>query len=352
MRGHVADDSGYTLIELLVAAALLVVLSALTCSILMDARTAIDVSGERADLHQRGRVAVEAIASAIRDAGAGSVRGTASGPLVRWLPPVWPGRRNHTDGALGLTTIRVLPQVAPATLRFEAPPDATTLDFDRPAACTPPCGFFDRMTIVLLDGLGNFDLFVLLQTDGASATVRRLPGGTGATYLSGTVVLPADVRTLYWNPATRELRSDGGDHSDFPVVNDIVDLAFEYFGDPLPPTEPRPPDGVENCLYDSAGALRAGRQVLDRAGGTLAVLHASAFEDGPWCGSGAEPFDADLLRIRAIDVTVRLQIGNVLYRGADARWFRNPGLATEGARTVRDLVVRTSIAPRNLGGWR
>jgi hypothetical protein len=208
------------------------------------------------------------------------------------------------------------------------------------------------MTIVLVDGRGNFDLFVVLQTDGASATVRRLPGGTGATYAGGTAVIPAEVRTVYWNPDTYELRSDGGDRSDFPIVNDVVDMSLNYFGDPLPLTEPRPALGVENCLYDSAGALRAGQQVFEPAGATLAVLDMAVFEDGPWCGSGSEPFDVDLLRIRTVRVTIRLQVGNALYRGEDARWFRNPGLATDSAHMVRDFVVDTSIAPRNLGGWR
>ena len=352
MTAHLIDDEGYTLIELIVAAALLIMLSALTCSILMDARTAIDVSSERADLHQRARVGTEAIASAIRDAGAGSTRGINAGPLVRWLPPVWPGRSNRTDSTRAVTTIHVLPDVPPATLRFDVPADATTLDFDHGGGCSLPCGFFDRMTIVLLDGLGNFDVFVVLQTDGASATVRRLAGGTRASYASGIAVLPAELRTVYWNADTRELRTDGGDQSDFPVVNEVVDLSFEYFGDPLPPAEPRPPAGVENCLYDTAGLAWPGLQLFERVGGTMALLSPAVFEDGPWCGSGTEPFDADLLRIRSVRATARLQTGNALYRGADARWFRHPGLAADGARTIRDFVVETTITPRNLGGWR
>src|SRR4029453_14983011 len=95
------------------------------------------------------------------------------------------------------------------------------------------------MTIVLVDGFGNFDMFVVLQTDGVSATVRWLPGGTGAAYGSGVAVLPVQLRTAYWNAHTRELRTDGGDRSDFPVINDVVDLSFEYVGDPLPPRDPR-----------------------------------------------------------------------------------------------------------------
>jgi hypothetical protein len=345
------DDAGYTLIELMVAAGLFIMLGALTCSVLIDARTAIDVSSERADLHQRARVGGEALASPIREAGAGAARGSRAGPLVRWLPPLWPGRGDRTDGGHAVTAIRVLPYVPPATLRFDAPPHATVLDFDR-GGCPLPCGFFDRMTVLVLDGVANFDLFILLQTDGATATVRWLAGGTGAAYAAGVTVLPVVLRTTYWNADTRELRADGGDRSDFPVVNDVIDLSFQYFGDPLPPAEPRPPVGIENCLYDVAGTPTSTLQMLEPEGGTLASLAPEIFGDGPWCGSGDEPFDADLLRIRAVRVTARLQVGNPLYRGVDSRWFRNPGRATEAARMIRDVVLDTTITPRNLGGWR
>ena len=128
------DDAGYTLIELIVASALLIMLSALTCAILVDARTAIDVISERADLHQRARVGVEAITSAISAAGAGSASGSNAGPLVRWFPPVWPGRGDRTDTARAVTTIQTLPNIPPATLRFAVPAHASALDFDRGAA--------------------------------------------------------------------------------------------------------------------------------------------------------------------------------------------------------------------------
>ena len=51
MRG----EAGYTLIELLVAAALLLMLTAVTCQVLLDARATIDVSTERADVQQRAQ---------------------------------------------------------------------------------------------------------------------------------------------------------------------------------------------------------------------------------------------------------------------------------------------------------
>lgn len=349
--GGVREEAGFTLIELLIAAGLTILLAALTGWLLADARSTIDVSRERADLQQRGRVALEAVGSALREAGTGARQGPLVGPLIRWMPTVWPGRSDRLSASDAMTTIRVLTSVPPATLAADAPAGSTTLAFDR-AGCPLPCGFFDRMTVVVVDGRGDFDLFVLDATDGGAAAVRRLPGGTAASYVRGAAVFPAEVRTYYWKRPARELRSDDGDRGDFPVVNDVVDLAFEYLGDPAPPAEPRPPLGDENCLYDSAGAARAGLSYFARSGGTFAPLDAAVFQDGPWCGRGAEPFDADLLRIRVVRVMLRLQAGDPAYRGLDARWFRMPGTATDPARTVRDMVFQSAVTPRNLGGWR
>jgi hypothetical protein len=92
--------------------------------------------------------------------------------------------------------------------------------------------------------------------------------------------------------------------------------------------------------------------VLPAAGGTLAPLDLSLFQDGPWCGSGSEPFDVDLLRIRGVRLTFRAQAGADAYRGADSRVFHNPGTATDSARFVPDVVLQTTATPRNLGGWR
>lgn len=344
-------EAGYTLVELLVAAALTILLSALTGWLLADARTTIEVSREKADVQQRGRVALESVGSALREAGTGARQGPRVGPLLRWVPPVWPGRGDRVPAPTAITTLRVLTSVQPATLAGDAPPGTVTLAFDR-AGCPLPCGFFDHLTVIVFNGRGDFDLFALDQTDGATASVRRLQGGTAASYTRGAAVLPVEARTYYWNAQRGELRAHDGDRGDFPVVNDVVDVGVEYVGEPAPPAEPRPPLGEENCLYDSAGAPRAGLAYFPRAGGTFAPLGLAVFQDGPWCGTGAEPFDADLLRIRAVRVRLRLQAGNPVYRGIDARWFRTPGTATDPARTIRDIVFESAVTPRNLGGWR
>jgi type II secretory pathway pseudopilin PulG len=348
---RLSGDAGFTLIEVLISAALMIAITALTCSVLQRARTAIEVTTQRGDLHQRARVGLGALASAIADAGAGSDSGPIVAAFGRWAPPLWSGARNRSLDQTALTLIRGLPSVPSALLAADAPAGSTTLSFEH-AGCSLPCGFVDRMTVAVVDGRGDFDLFLLDETDGASAAVRRLDGGTDASYLRGAAVLPVDVRTFYWNAAGRELRSDAGDRADFPIVNDVVGLWFEYFGDPDPPQEPRPPAGDENCLYDSAGGLRPELQSLSAAGATLTPLEERLFADGPWCGSGAEPFDADLLRIRVVRVRLRVQAASPSNRGNHSAWFSNPGFATDPALLVKDLTLQTTVAPRNLAGWR
>src|SRR3712207_8894933 len=51
--------------------------------------------------------------------------------------------------------------------------------------------------------------------------------------------------------------------------------------------------------------------------------------------------DPDLLRIRKIKVTLRVQVAAESLRGSDPVLFRNPGVARESARQVPDYVVRS-----------
>ena len=315
-------DAGYTLIELLVAAALMLLLTAITCHVLVEVRATIDVGAGRADVQQRARVALDTLSVRIRSAGAGSARSSTPFRLMYWGPPLSPGRPggSASEFSTAVTAFEALPSVPPATLAFDVPAGTATLDFDYTAGCPPPCGFFDRMTVLVADGVGDFDLFVLTTINGSSATVRRLDLGTGASYARGSPAVPVDVHAYYLNERSRELRVFDGDRSDLPVVNDVVALSFEY--------------------------------TVERADGSLGPLDAAMLQDGPWGGAGSQPFDADLLRIRAVRVTLRVQAGDQALRGSNWIWFRNPGPAVESARMVKDVTLRTSITPPNLGAWR
>jgi hypothetical protein len=127
----------------------------------------------------------------------------------------------------------------------------------------------------------------------------------------------------------------------------VVDLRFDYFGDPNPPTLPRPLAGEANCLYDAAGNY-VNMPVLTANEGSLAALTSAMLTDGPWCGGGTNRFDADLLRVRKVRVMLRVQVAQASMRGSNTLLFRNPGRATGGEQMIPDYIVAFDVSPRNL----
>ena len=61
--------------------------------------------------------------------------------------------------------------------------------------------------------------------------------------------------------------------------------------------------------------------------------------DGPFCGGGDNQFDADLLRVRKVRVTLRVQAAVPALRGTDTTLFKNPGTSQGGDRYVPDYTV-------------
>ena len=71
--------------------------------------------------------------------------------------------------------------------------------------------------------------------------------------------------------------------------------------------------------------------------------------DGPWCGSGGTRFDADLLRVRRIRISVRLQASDPAVRGSDRQSVLQPRHGRADTSMVPDVIVSIDITPRNLG---
>ena len=65
------------------------------------------------------------------------------------------------------------------------------------------------------------------------------------------------------------------------------------------------------------------------------------------CGTGDNQFDADLLRVRKVRVTLRVQAAPASLRGTN-RLFKKPGTARGGERYVPDYSVAFDMSPRNL----
>jgi hypothetical protein len=99
----------------------------------------------------------------------------------------------------------------------------------------------------------------------------------------------------------------------------------------------------------SDGHQQSRLAVLD--GGTALVpLSLVLMTDGPWCPDGAAPnrVDADLFRVREVQVTIRLEASSPAVRGADARLFVHPGAARQPWRWVPDRQVTIDVVPRAL----
>lgn len=87
--------------------------------------------------------------------------------------------------------------------------------------------------------------------------------------------------------------------------------------------------------------------MLTTQGGSLAALPLSMLNDGPWCGAGSNRFDADLLRVKKVRVSLRVQAGNDMLRGTGSD-YAVQGKTKNAARMLQDYGVRFEITPRNM----
>jgi type II secretory pathway pseudopilin PulG len=188
------------------------------------------------------------------------------------------------------------------------------------------------------------------------------------------------IGTTYWlktDDATATYQLTAADTTtgvDVPVVDHVVALAFEYYGDPQPPTMrkpladpvgpwttygPKPAssaaapfDAGENCVFfnDGSQTPQPRLAVLGPASASLVALTSAQLTDGPWCpnAGAADRWDADLLRIRSIAVRVRVQAALATLRGPASALFIHGGTSRSGHRWLPDLEIRFQVSPRNL----
>jgi hypothetical protein len=242
------------------------------------------------------------------------------------------------------------------------------------------------MSLLIFNEAGRYDVFTATSVDGDSAqlTINAPAGSTHTIYPAGSSVVEVIERTFALRVDTdrnvHQLVSyDGPGRPGVPLVDNVVALRFEYFGDPRPPQirepgadpqrpsptyGPRPPPaGVkwtaaypegENCTFtiDADGTHLPRLPVLVAGSNPHALVRLIDTEltDGPWCpdSTSSDRFDADLLRIRAIAVTIRVQAAPDTLRGPRGALFFNAGTATRGSRWVPDQQVRFEVTPRNL----
>lgn len=339
---------GFSLVELLVSMAIMLAVGAVVVSLLGPARRASWLQPEVSEIQQRGRVAAGLLYRDLVMAGAGlnqGGEGARTGPLSQFFAPVLPYRagRSGSDPARGVfhrddavTIVYVPATAAQATIgsRMDASSDAVV---ELQPGCPkddPACGFEAGMSALLFDGTTAWDAFEIIEVLGSALRVAHRGQNFTRPYQPGSTLVQAEWHTYYFDPAQHQLRHYDGLHTDVPVVDNVAGVRFAYFGAADPPAGPKPGPGDENCVIDRAGLPALPR--LTSVGRSLVELTPGMLNDGgpgpvAWCGANGNVFDPDLLRIRRVRVSIRLQAG------AEARPM------------IGDVEIVLDVAPRNLG---
>jgi hypothetical protein len=317
MRNH----RGYALLEVLISAAI----ACGTCGVLFQfavaAQAAAAAQGQTADQQQRLRVVVEAVRHDLVMAGAGPSRGPSSGPLIRVLPPVVPARIGVTNADPELTarsdrlSIVYVPETrAQAALRSAMTTAASPLAIDGSVVCGggTGCDFAAGDRAIVYDPSREGAPFEFLTIGSVDAARDLLipAAPLSCAYPAGARISIVTVRVYYLDAATRRLMVYDGDRSDVPLIDRVANMRVTYLADP------RPDALLSIPLVDLGGT--APRSL------TLAQL-----TDGPVAGAAPNRFDADLLRVRRIQIALTLQ--------------------DESAAAVHDLQATIEVAPPNMG---
>ncbi|HEX5475755.1 MAG TPA: prepilin-type N-terminal cleavage/methylation domain-containing protein [Vicinamibacterales bacterium] len=358
-------DAGYTIIELLISMAIMLVVTGAIFELVNPGNATSQTQPEVQDMQQRMRVATDTLFKDIVMAGAGPYQGPVTGSLMGFFAPVLPrcwgdacpsaaGATTNTTALTSTISLTYIPNsYSQTTISSAMPPNSTELKVTAQPNCPDGqelCGFYVGEEVIIFDTSGHFDTFTITQVQDDAGHLQHRGSDLNYSYDIGASVTQVESHTYYLDTSTHQLMHyDGSDNAPVPVADNVVGLTFDYFGDPAPPTTPKPELGVANCLYDASGTYLGGSMdTLTTGGASMAPLPVSMFTDGPWCGSGDTEFDADLFRVRRVRVTLRVETPVDRLRGTNTSLFAIPGTATEGQRFVPDLVTRFEVAPRNM----
>jgi hypothetical protein len=345
---------------------------------------------ERADVQQRARVAAASLSEALGRAGAGPAYGPAAGSLAEQIAPVLPfriGRRNpDPEGTArpdALTVLSVPAGARQTTLAVPLKAQSGQAIVDLAPNCPqgdPSCGFEPGVDVLVIGAHGRFALFSIIAVQGTTLSLQHNTRDSSYVFPAGAALVEASSRTFSLRAdvttnQTQLVRYAGDGGGDVPVVDHVVGLSFRYYGVGQPPAVIKPPESTEgpwstygprpplatdqptlhpvgeNCAFQLDVATAAAVPRLASLGsGDRVELPIAQLQDGPWCPDSSDPnrFDADLLRIRRIAATVRVEATSASQRGAAGPLFSRIGTAARADRWVADLEQTIEIAPASL----
>ena len=361
-RPRLTSEAGYSLVEMIVSTAIMLAVTGAIFGILNPAQGTAQAQPEQADLQQRMRIGSDTLFKELMMSGAGPYFGNRTGSLLSFFAPIIPrrtGRLNseaHDVAAADRITLAYVPNsFSQTSIRLAMPPNSAEIKVNEFPNCPghpvkwDQCGFEIGDTVIIFDSTGTWETFTITQVQTDAAHLQHRGQQLNYQFPAGSSVTQIVSYTYYRNPTTNQLMRYDGNLTDIALVDNVVDLRFDYFGDINPPLTPKPPAGIANCLYDAAGNYTAAMPVLAADEGSLAALPLAMLKDGPFCGSGTNEFDADLLRVRKVRAPLRMQVAAEALRGGpESGLFVNPGKAQGGNRLVPDYIVQFDVSPRNM----
>lgn len=404
--GRTRSEGGFSIIEMLIATVIMMAVTAATFNLMNPAHGMFAAQPEVSDMQQRLRIAIETLKKDLLMAGAGTYSGNNKlGSLGQYVATILPDREGNQSpdppgtfkctttycGSLGasdtITIMYVPPTSAQTTISDPMPANSSELKVNAQDGCPANdnlCGFKEGMQVMIFDDTGTSDIFTITEVQDAALHLQHKGTDLSKAYAQNTYITQIAAAT-YWLKTdtvaeTYQLMRYDGYQTDVPIAENVVGLAFEYFLDPAPPTllksvtdpvgpwtnyGPKPPAvGVnvasdtwgagENCLFMVSGSSQVARTEMATAlgplNGPLVKATSTQLTNGPWCpdASTANRFDADLLRVKKVRVTLRVQVANKSLRGPTGPFFMRGGTSSGGARYIPDQEISFEVTPRNL----
>jgi hypothetical protein len=390
-------DAGFTVVEMLVATAIMMAVTGATFALMNPAQGVFAAQPEVMDMQQRLRVGVDTLQKDLLMAGggvysmaSGDGKTPKSGALTNYFAPIMPYRVGNVSADPAgnfftdrITIMYVPPTSAQTSIRDAMPTTSAEIKVDAQKGCPmkgaskdPLCGFKNGMTVMIMDESGSWDTFTITNVQSDAMHLQHQGEDLNKPYGTDAQIAQVAIYT-YWLKTntvaeTYQLMRYDGNVTDVPIAENVVGLQFEYYGEAAPPElrpgmqppttyGPKPPalgtdnsadnwGAGENCVF----TLSSGNQVprlgwLATGSHGLVKLTESQLEDGPWCpdSAAAGRYDADLLRIRKIRVTLRVQVGSKMLRGSGSL-FTRAGYSRGGERFIPDQEIKFDVTPRNI----
>jgi hypothetical protein len=385
------SEQGFTILEMLIATALMVTITGAVFGLMDPAQGTFASQPEISDMQQRVRIGVEALQKDLLMAGAGTYSGTKVGTLGNYMASILPDREGNISpdppgtfkctttfcdslgGSDAITIMYVPPTVAQTTIRDPMPAQSAEIKVNAQPGCPSSddlCGFKEGMQVLIFDETGTYDVFTITNVQSSALHLQHRGVDLSKAYAQGAFITQIAAYTYWLKTDTvaenYQLMRYDGISTDLPIADNVVGLAFEYFGDPAAPAlvkpltdpkgpwtnyGPKPKSDAGNCIFDLVSGKHVAKSTMPALGtGPLVKLPKAKLTDGPWCpdSSTGNRFDADLLRIRKVKVTIRFQVANKNLRGSDTALFLRPGNSKSGARFVPDQELAFEVSPRNL----